>query len=122
MSVETHNLATAQAATAPATAWSTTETLQGEALKRAVYKLEAETRARIMERQNGVPTFSGVLTYFHQFFTTGDYVVVEDSGSKHEAIGKFLARHSGCYKLDTRYTDFFGRNATCARDSIFVRI
>jgi cephalosporin hydroxylase len=64
----------------------------------------------------------GVLTYFHQFFTTGDYVVVEDSGSKHEAIGKFLARHSGCYKLDTRYTDFFGRNATCARDSIFVRI
>ena len=64
----------------------------------------------------------GVLTHFHQFFTAGDYVVVEDSGSKHEEIGKFLIPRSGCYKVDTRYTDFFGRNATCARDSIFVRI
>jgi hypothetical protein len=64
----------------------------------------------------------GVLTHFHQYFTAGDYVVVEDSGSKHEEIGKFLAPRFGCYKIDTRYTDFFGRNATCARDSIFVRI
>jgi len=64
----------------------------------------------------------GVLTHFHQFFTAGDYVVVEDSASKHEEIGKFLGPRSGCYKIDTRYTDFFGRNATCARDSIFVRI
>lgn len=64
----------------------------------------------------------GVLTYFHQFFTAGDYVILEDSGTKHEAIGKFQARHSGCYKLDARYIDFFGRNVTCARDAIFVRI
>lgn len=63
----------------------------------------------------------GVLSHFHQFFAAGDYVVVEDSGSKQEEIGKFLARRPGCYKLDTRYTDFFGRNATCSRDSIFVR-
>ena len=64
----------------------------------------------------------GVLTYFHQFFTGGDYVVVEDSALKHDELGKFLSPRSGCYKVDARYTDFFGRNATCARDSIFVRI
>lgn len=64
----------------------------------------------------------GVLTHFHKFFTAGDYVVVEDSGAKHEEIGKFLTQRSGCYKVDTRYTDFFGRNATCSSDSIFVRV
>jgi len=64
----------------------------------------------------------GVLTYFHQFFTVGDYVIVEDSRPKYDAIEKFMAQHPGCYKVDARYTDFFGRNATCSRDSIFVRV
>jgi len=63
----------------------------------------------------------GVLSYFHPFFVPGDYLVIEDSGPKQEEIGRFLAAHPGCYKLDSRYTDFFGRNATSAGDSIFVR-
>ena len=29
---------------------------------------------------------------------------------------------AGAYKVDTRYTDVFGRNATCAVDSILVRV
>ena len=65
---------------------------------------------------------SGVLGYFHQHLAQGDYCVVEDSQPKQVEIGRFLAQYPGCYKVDTYYTDFFGRNATCAQDSIFVRV
>ncbi len=34
----------------------------------------------------------------------------------------FPAEFAGAYKVDTRYTDFFGRDATCAVDSILVRV
>src|SRR4026208_561667 len=53
MSVEKQNLATAPPATG-----SATDLLKGDALKRAVYKLEEETRIKIVERQHGVSTFS----------------------------------------------------------------
>jgi cephalosporin hydroxylase len=62
-----------------------------------------------------------VLSRFHPFFAEGDYMVVEDSITKREDIGNFLVQHPACYKLDTFYTDFFGRNSTCSHDSIFVR-
>lgn len=65
---------------------------------------------------------AGVLNYFHPYFEKGDYLVVEDSDRKRSEIRLFLERHSACYKVDTHYTDFFGRNATCAPDSIFVRV
>lgn len=64
----------------------------------------------------------GVLTHFHPHLAPGDYVVLEDSPGKREEIAAFLADFPGCYKVDTHYTDFFGRNATCSRDSIFVRV
>jgi cephalosporin hydroxylase len=64
---------------------------------------------------------AGVLAHFDRFTQPGDYLVVEDSGGKQEEITYFLQRHPGRYKVDTHYTDFFGRNATCAQDSIFVR-
>ncbi len=62
----------------------------------------------------------GVLAHFHQYLTPGDYAIVEDSAEKQEEIRRFLAQAPG-YKVDTYYTDFFGRNATCAQDSILVR-
>jgi hypothetical protein len=34
----------------------------------------------------------------------------------------FLDAHAGRYAVDTRYTDFFGRNATSAPNSIFRRM
>ena len=40
---------------------------------------------------------------------------------KREEIRKFITAHPGGYLVDTRFTDNFGRNATCAADSIFVR-
>jgi cephalosporin hydroxylase len=62
-----------------------------------------------------------VLEYFHAFLLPGDYLVVEDSDVKRDALRKFTASHPGDYLVDTQFTDFFGRNATCAADSIFVR-
>ena len=51
----------------------------------------------------------------------GDYLVVEDSDVKRDDIRTFVTAHPGGYLVDTRFTDNFGRNATCAADSIFVR-
>lgn len=62
-----------------------------------------------------------VMERMHEFLLPGDYLVIEDSEVKRDAIRGFLAAHPGCYLVDTRFTDYFGRNATCAGDSIFVR-
>jgi len=62
-----------------------------------------------------------VLRHFHPCVRQGDYVVVEDSASKKDEITRFLMGAPGCYVVDTYFTDFFGRNVTCAQDSIFVR-
>jgi cephalosporin hydroxylase len=63
-----------------------------------------------------------VLNTFHAFLIPDDYLVVEDSEVKREALRAFIGAHPGAYKVDTRYTDYFGRNATCAEDSIFRRV
>ena len=63
----------------------------------------------------------GVLEHFHKYLSPGDYLVVEDSDVKRETLRQFVAAHPGAYLVDTRFTDNFGRNATCAADSIFVR-
>jgi cephalosporin hydroxylase len=64
----------------------------------------------------------GVLDHFHKYLMPGDYLVIEDSDIKREPIRTFVAARPGNYLVDTKFTDFFGRNATCAADSIFVRI
>lgn len=64
---------------------------------------------------------AAVLERFHRFLAPGDYLVVEDSDVKRDAIRQFLGAHPGSYLVDTHFTDYFGRNATCAADSIFVR-
>ena len=65
---------------------------------------------------------AAVLQHFHRFLVPGDYLVVEDSDVKRDAIRQFLGAHPGSYLVDTHFTDYFGRNATCAADSIFVRM
>jgi cephalosporin hydroxylase len=65
---------------------------------------------------------AAVLERFHRFLMPGDYLVVEDSDVKREAIRQFLGAHPGDYLVDTHFTDYFGRNATCAADSVFVRM
>jgi cephalosporin hydroxylase len=63
----------------------------------------------------------GVLNYLHSYLIQGDYVIVEDSAGKVNDIREFLSNTPACYKVDTYYTDFFGRNVTSAQDSIFIR-
>jgi cephalosporin hydroxylase len=62
-----------------------------------------------------------VLVHMDGFLTQGDYLFVEDSRIKVRELTDFLAQREHRYKVDARYTDFFGRNATCAANSIFVR-
>jgi cephalosporin hydroxylase len=64
---------------------------------------------------------AAVLGHFHAFLEPGDYLYVEDSDIKRNDIKAFLAGREDCYAVDTKYTDLFGRNATCALDSILVR-
>jgi cephalosporin hydroxylase len=64
---------------------------------------------------------AAVLGHFHKFLQPGDYLVVEDSDIKRPALREFLGTRPGAYLVDTRFTDNFGRNATCAADSIFIR-
>jgi cephalosporin hydroxylase len=64
---------------------------------------------------------AAVLEQFHAFLSPGDYLVVEDSDVKREALRSFVGAHPDDYLVDTRFTDYFGRNATCAADSILVR-
>jgi cephalosporin hydroxylase len=63
-----------------------------------------------------------VLEHIHGFMHPDDYLVVEDSDVKREVLRTFTGAHPGDYRVDTKFTDYFGRNATCAADSIFVRI
>jgi cephalosporin hydroxylase len=64
---------------------------------------------------------AAVLGHMQAYLAPGDYLVVEDSDVKREALRAFLGLHSGSFLVDTRFTDNFGRNATCAADSIFIR-
>jgi cephalosporin hydroxylase len=64
---------------------------------------------------------AGVMAHMHEFLSSGDYLVVEDTDVKRDAIRSFIDAHPGDYLVDTKFTDNFGRNATCAADSIFVR-
>ncbi len=64
---------------------------------------------------------TAVLEYMHSFIAPGDYLVVEDTDVKRPVLRSFTAAHPGCYLVDTKFTDNFGRNATCAADAIFVR-
>ena len=63
----------------------------------------------------------GVLKYFHPQLLPGDYIIVEDSWGKTGEIRNFLAENPDCYMVDTLFTDFFGRNSTCAANSILLR-
>lgn len=62
-----------------------------------------------------------VLRCLDRELQASDYLVIEDSDIKRHELDRFLAERSAAYRVDTRYTDFFGHNATCAADSILRR-
>ncbi len=63
-----------------------------------------------------------VLEHFHKYLSPGDYLVVEDSDVKRDTLRRFIDARPGAYMVDTCFTDNFGRNATCAANSIFIRM
>ncbi len=65
---------------------------------------------------------TGVLSFFARHLQTGDYLIIEDSLNKENAIGKFILAHRNDYRVDTYYTDMFGNNATCSIDSILRKM
>lgn len=63
----------------------------------------------------------GVLTCFDKLMHEGDYLIIEDSSNKQLDIDKFMRLNNNNYKIDTRYTDYFGLNTTSAMNSVFRR-
>jgi cephalosporin hydroxylase len=63
----------------------------------------------------------GIIAHFHRFLRAGDYLAIEDVDAESELF-PFLGAHRDQYRVDTRYTDFFGHNNTCCRDQIFCRM
>lgn len=64
----------------------------------------------------------GVAEHFASEMIKDDYLVIEDSrSSKAKDVSDWYEKRADQFLVDTRYTDFFGRNATCSPDSIFVR-
>ena len=52
---------------------------------------------------------------------SGDYFVIEDSCDKQADLATFYSEATGQYWVDTKFTDFFGRNCTFAIDSVLVK-
>jgi cephalosporin hydroxylase len=63
-----------------------------------------------------------VLVRMDAFLTSGDYLIVEDSVGKRDELDRFMAPRDDRFRVDTRYTDFFGRNVTCAENAILARV
>ena len=64
----------------------------------------------------------GVLKCMHNLLESDDYLVIEDSSGKQRDIDEFMKIHGNSYKVDTRYTDYFGLNVTSALNSVFKKI
>ena len=65
----------------------------------------------------------GVINHFTPYLRVGDYLIIEDSRvDKMDILQKWANKNSNRFKVDTKYTDFYGRNATCSPDSIFTRV
>lgn len=63
----------------------------------------------------------GILEYLDTFLQPADYLIIEDVEAE-QALGPFLLSRPGRYTVDARYTDYFGHNATCAKDQILRRM
>ena len=64
----------------------------------------------------------GVVRHLDRFLQPGDYLIIEDSEMKKTELAELFSDPSFAFRVDSRYTDFFGRNATCAPDSILKRV
>lgn len=63
-----------------------------------------------------------VLSYLQEFMSAGDYFFIEDSSPKRMVLDQFMNRYGAHFKVDTYYTDLFGKNSVSAYDSILVKV
>ncbi len=66
-----------------------------------------------------------VLKEFHPHLAPGDYWIVEDTAfilDKYRALEAFMDQHGQQYRVDTRYTDLFGYNATFSFNGYLKRV
>ena len=63
----------------------------------------------------------GIMRDFWKYMACGDYLIIEDSVDKQPAIEMFSREAGRQMRIDSRYTDWFGRNATCCIDSIITK-
>jgi len=63
-----------------------------------------------------IPT---VLNSIDNKLNKGDYFIVEDSDIKQKELKSFILKSKNNYLLDKYFLDFFGRNGTSAKNSIF---
>lgn len=61
------------------------------------------------------------LEHVHSSLRSGDYLIIEDMVAENYLF-PFLTDHSGEYKVDTLFTDYFGHNNTSAPDQILRRM
>ena len=99
--------------------------LQGDALKPG--ELLSTSELKELEHpwlivDDAHVTMNAVMTYLNPYLLAGDYIYIEDSANQQANLARFLMENSNTYLVDTRYTDFFGRNATSARNSILVKM
>ena len=79
-----------------------------------------KNQSRKMVIEDAHVNIENVLIETDKFLSTGDYLIIEDSGMKTKEIESFLSKASNNYMVDNYYVDFFGRNATSAIDTIFI--
>ncbi len=67
----------------------------------------------------------GVMTELHPHLVAGDYWIVEDTAFKpwkYQALAQFMKQYGQHYRVDTRYTDLFGYNATFSFNGYLKRV
>ena len=74
---------------------------------------------RILVIEDAHVNVLSVLYTVNKFLKSGDYLIVEDSETKHKHIEEFTKKEPKKFMVDQYYLDFFGTNMTCSVDSIF---
>lgn len=109
----------------PALEYDQVTFLQGDCFNIAAFLAPAfleELPHPLLVIEDAHANVSNVLRYLHGFMQKGDYFFIEDSGPKGEIVAGFLKELADSYRIDTHYTDLFGKNAVTAVDSILARI
>jgi cephalosporin hydroxylase len=63
----------------------------------------------------------GILDYMRAFLHAGDYMIFEDSAVKTDVLNVIAESYNDEFRVDTKFTDFYGRNVTSCQDSILRR-